>query len=195
MTVGLFPVNFRVATPAVGAPVLTLMLLVNPPGKRVSGVARITQTTYLPLQFQADVWGTFSPLTLDAVAEADIVLSLAGSPSGPNSGLAETFQFHGIVKSDWRSGAASYRYFDNGRWNEVEHAIMTPEGLVQQLKPPFQPYTPLYGVGIQQAAASGDLSRMKALAREAEAQLGSSEQLKSALASLHEEIARLEAAR
>ncbi|HVE10736.1 MAG TPA: DUF1842 domain-containing protein [Paraburkholderia sp.] len=195
MTVGLFPVNFRVATPAIGAPVLTLTLLVNTPGKRVSGVARITQTTYPPLHFQADVWGTFSPVTVESVSEADIVLSLAGNPSGPTSGLAETFQFHGILKGDWKSGAASYRYFEGGNWHEIEHAIITPESLLQPLKPPFQPYTPLYGVGIQQATASGDLSRMKALASEAEQQLANSDQLKSALASLNAEIARLEAAR
>jgi hypothetical protein len=195
MTVGLFPVNFRVATPAIGAPVLTLALLVNTPGKRVSGVARIGQTTWPPVQFHADVWGTFSPLTFEPVSEGDIVLSLVGSPSGPTSGIAETFQFHGIVKGDWKSGAASYRYFEAGRWHEIEHAIMTPESLLQPLKPPHQPYTPLYGVGLQQATASGDLNRMKTLANEAEQQLANVDQIKTALAGLNAEIQRLEARR
>ncbi|MDB0544583.1 DUF1842 domain-containing protein, partial [Ralstonia solanacearum] len=54
---GLFPVTYVVATPAIGAPVLTLSLLVNTPAKKVSGIAKITQSTNPPLVFQADVWG------------------------------------------------------------------------------------------------------------------------------------------
>lgn len=54
---GLFPVTYVVATPAIGAPVLTLSLLVNTPAKKVSGIAKITQSTNPPLVFHADVWG------------------------------------------------------------------------------------------------------------------------------------------
>ncbi|MFL9861065.1 DUF1842 domain-containing protein [Paraburkholderia madseniana] len=194
MTVGLFPVNFRVATPAIGAPVLTLALLVNTPAKRVSGVARIYQSTYPPLEFHADVWGNFSQIQLAPGSEPNIVLSLSGNPSGPASGLAETFQFHSILKGDWRSGQASYKYLEGGYWHDIEHAIVT---LTSALQPhePSQPVTPLYGVGLQQAKASGDLSRMKSLARQAEQQLADADNIKSELAKLTAEIARLEAHR
>nr|WKF60218.1 hypothetical protein HUO10_004739 [Paraburkholderia busanensis] len=191
MTVGLFPVNLRVATPAIGAPVLTLSLLVNTPAKRVSGVARIYQSTYPPLEFHADVWGNYTQLLLNPNAEADIVLTLSGNPSGPTSGLAETFQFHGVLKSGWQSGQASYKYFENGRWHDIEHALVTLVGAIQPHEP-NPPVTPLYGVGLQQAKASGDLTQMKALAQQAEQHLGDAGNIRNELAKLNAEIARLE---
>ncbi|WP_431823345.1 DUF1842 domain-containing protein [Burkholderia sp. F1] len=195
MSAALFPVNFRVATPVIGAPVLTLALLVNPPAKKVSGVARISQTTWPPLEFRAQVWGQFNPMVLVHGARAQLVLSLQGSPSGPTSRLAETFQLEGIVDADWKSGVASYRFFDGESWHEVEHAIMTAVGTLQPLESHKQPVAPLYGVGLQEARESGDLSRMKALAREAEQQLADAGRLEQALAGLTAEIARLEARR
>ena len=50
----------------------------------------------------------------------------------------------------------------------------------------------LYGVGIQQAIASGDLIQMKNLAAEAERYLAEAGDLPSALAYLKIEIAKLE---
>ncbi|KVU49487.1 hypothetical protein WK68_31535 [Burkholderia ubonensis] len=195
MSAALFPVNFRVATPVIGAPVLTLALVVNPPAKKVSGVARISQTTWPTLEFRAQVWGQFNPMVLVPGARTQLVLSLQGSPSGPTSSLAETFQLQGIVDADWKSGVASYRFFDGERWREVEHAIMTAVGTLQPLESDKQSVVPLYGVGLQQARESGDLSRMKALAREAEQQLADAGRLEEALAGLIAEIARLEARR
>ena len=51
----------------------------------------------------------------------------------------------------------------------------------------------LYGVGIHQAAASGDLSRMKKIAAEAEAWLAKHGNIRAALEALKIEIAKLEA--
>ncbi|KHK59536.1 hypothetical protein PI86_09500 [Burkholderia sp. A9] len=194
MSAALFPVNFRVATPAIGAPVLTLALLINSPAKKASGVARITQTTWPPLEFSAQVWGQFSPIVLTPGGKTQLVLSLQGNPSGPTSGLAETFRLQGIVEADWKSGVASYRFFEGERWHEVEHAIMTVTGALQPFEP-RHPVTPLYGVGLQQARQSGDLGRMKALARQAEQQLADAGRIEAALAGLDAEIARLEAGR
>jgi hypothetical protein len=50
----------------------------------------------------------------------------------------------------------------------------------------------LYGVGIQQAIASGDLAHMKRLVVEAERQLGEFGDLRSSLEVLKIEIAKLE---
>jgi len=187
---GLFPVTYVVATPAIGAPRLTLSLLVNTPAKKASGVARITQTTNPPLDFHADVWGHFSYVRLEDGAEPSIILALQGNPSGPTSTLADTFYFHGILAGGWQSGHASYRYFEGGRWHEVEYAIMTIEHAVAP-QPPHH-VVPLYGVGMQQAQASGDLGQMKALASQAEKQLADAPLLKAELDKLHVEIARLE---
>jgi HPt (histidine-containing phosphotransfer) domain-containing protein len=52
--------------------------------------------------------------------------------------------------------------------------------------------TVLYGVGIQEAAASGDLERMKSVARQAEEYLRESGDVPAALEALKIEIAKLE---
>jgi len=52
--------------------------------------------------------------------------------------------------------------------------------------------TVLYGVAMRQAAASGDLSEMKRLAEQAEAQLAEQGDLRAALEVLRLEIAKLE---
>jgi len=51
---------------------------------------------------------------------------------------------------------------------------------------------PPYGVAIQQAIASGELAKMKSVAAEAEAHLKEYGDVRSALALLHVEIAKLE---
>ncbi|MGA3891930.1 DUF1842 domain-containing protein [Ralstonia nicotianae] len=186
---GLFPVTYVVATPAIGAPVLTLSLLVNTPAKKVSGIAKITQSTNPPLVFHADVWGTFSQLRVEEGAEASIILTLDGNPSGQTSMIAETFHLHGILSSNWQTGQASYRYEEGGRWHAVEHAVMAVE---QRVQPPHQPVMPMYAVSLQQAKASGDLGQMKALASLAEKQLADAPQIKAELDKLHTEIAKLE---
>lgn len=53
----------------------------------------------------------------------------------------------------------------------------------------------LYGVGIQEACASGDLERMKAVAKQAEEYLQEAGDVPAALEALKIEIAKLEAKR
>jgi hypothetical protein len=50
----------------------------------------------------------------------------------------------------------------------------------------------LYGVGIQEACASGDLARMKAVAKQAEEYLQEAGDVSAALEALKIEIAKLE---
>jgi hypothetical protein len=52
---------------------------------------------------------------------------------------------------------------------------------------------PLYAVGIHKAAASGDLARMKEVARDAEQHLSEHGNVPAALEALKVEIAKLEA--
>lgn len=54
------------------------------------------------------------------------------------------------------------------------------------------PIIPIYGVPIQDAAACGDLKRMKAVAREAERHLKQHGNVSAALEALKLEIAKLE---
>jgi hypothetical protein len=51
---------------------------------------------------------------------------------------------------------------------------------------------PPYGVAIQEAIASGNLSKMKEVSRQAEAHLQNADKVSAALQVLKEEIAKLE---
>ncbi|BCQ60947.1 protein of unknown function [Pseudomonas sp. NFPP10] len=200
MTIGLFHTRLIVANPVIGGPVLTLDLLVDTPKKRVSGVARVTQSTSPPVQFHADVWGDYSQVKLDPSSEGHIILSLAGNPSGPTSQIAETFHLQGILGLDWASGFASYKYQFQGHWHVVQHAAVSPAPVEQaqtadyasQAGPAAEVRHPLYAVALQQAQASGDLARLKALVAQGEQQLANADSLTQAVQQLQAEISRLE---
>lgn len=192
MNVGLFHTRILVATPLLGAPVLTLDLLVNTPQKKVSGVARIFKSTYPPVHFFADVWGDYSQVQLDPASEGHIILTLAGNPSGPTSQIAETFHLQGILGLDWASGFASYRYNYQGSWHNVQHAAVSQATTPHPEPVPHHP-VPLYAVAVQQAQSSGDLAQLKAVINQGEQQLAHGDALRGALQQLNAEIARLEA--
>jgi len=192
MPIGLFHTRLTVSTALLGAPVLTLDLLVNTVKKKVSGVARVFKSTYPPVNFFADVWGDYSQLHLNPSTEGHIVLTLSGNPSGPTSQIAETFHLQGILGIDWASGFASYKYCYQGNWQDVQHAAVS-QSMVPHPEPvPYHPM-PLYAVAIQHAQTSGDLAQLKAVVSQGEQQLAQGDSLRSALQSLNEEIARLEA--
>ncbi|AGK51586.1 MULTISPECIES: DUF1842 domain-containing protein [Burkholderia] len=194
-TTGLFPVQLRVATPNLGAPVLWLYLLVNAVEKTVSGFARITQPIYPPPHFRARVVGQFHQVRIDPLAPPSIALTLTGSPTGPIAPQVVILELNGLLNDDWQSGTANYRYFYEGRWHSIEHAIVSKDNSLIPLDPPHEHVVPMYGVGLQEARASGDLSRMKAIAQQAEQQLADHDAIAAELETLEAEIARLEARR
>ncbi|AZE48077.1 hypothetical protein C4K04_2404 [Pseudomonas chlororaphis] len=192
MQTGPFHTRLHVTTALLGAPVLTLDLLVNTPQKKVSGVARVFKSTYPPVNFFADVWGEYSQLHLDPSTEGHIILKLDGNPSGPTSQIAETFHLQGILGLDWASGSASYRYYYQGSWQDVQYGTVSQASIPHPEPVPHHPI-PLYAVAVQHAQASGDLAQLKAVVRQGEQQLVNSDALRSALQQLNAEIARLEA--
>ncbi len=195
MSIGLFHTRLNVSSSLLGAPVLTLDLLVDTVNKKVSGVASIFQSTYPPLNFRARVWGNYTEAKLIPEAESHIILSLDGSPSGPYSQIAQTFHLQGILGGDWASGFADYKYYDQDHWTTVRHAAVSQAPALRPEHPehPHHPHVPLYAVAVQQAQASGDLAQLKAVVSQGEQQLASSGALRSALEQLNAEIARLEA--
>ncbi|GGY19763.1 DUF1842 domain-containing protein [Paludibacterium paludis] len=200
MSIGLFHTRYIIASPAIGSPVLTLEILVDTPHKRISGQACISQSTFPPLAFHADVWGGYSQPRLDPGSEYHIVMALEGNPAGPASQLADTFHLHAVLDHDWQSGFASYRFVYQGQMHAVEHAAMTVDkagaGSEATYLPPPHPHpVPLYAAALQQAGSGGDLARMKALASQAQLQLDQGEQIQVALRDLDAEISRLETRR
>ncbi|TBW66070.1 DUF1842 domain-containing protein, partial [Burkholderia thailandensis] len=183
-TTGLFPVQLRVATPNLGAPVLWLYLLVNAVEKTVSGFARITQSVYPPPHFRARVVGQFHQVRLDPQSSPSIALTLTGSPTGPVAPQVVILELNGLLNDDWQSGTANYRYFYESRWHSIEHAIVTKDNSLIPIDAPHEHAGTLYGVGLQEARASGDLSRMKALAQQADQQLADQDAIAAELKKL-----------
>lgn len=192
MSIGLFHTRLNVSNQLLGAPVLTLDLLVDTVKKKVSGVASIYQSTWPPLNFRARVWGEYSEVKLVPTAESHIILTLDGSPSGPLSQIAQTFGLKGILGADWASGFVDYKYQEDGTWHAVKHAAVSQAPVVVQPEHPHHAQ-PLYAVAVQQAQASGDLAQLKSVVSKGEQQLAHSGALRGALEQLNAEIARLEA--
>jgi hypothetical protein len=192
MSIGLFHTRLIVSNHLLGAPVLTLDLLVDTVKKKVSGVASLFQSTHPPVHFRARVWGEYSEAKLIPTAESHIILTLDGSPSGPLSQIAQTFHLKGILGADWVSGFVDYRYYEQGVWHQVKHAAVSPSPVIGPVEPPHH-VLPLYAVAVQQAQTSGDLAQLKSVVQRGEQQLAHSGALRSALEQLTAEIARLEA--
>jgi hypothetical protein len=192
MSIGLFHTRLNVSNSLLGAPVLTLDLLVDTVNKKVSGIASLFQATWPTVNFRAQVWGNYSEAKLTAKVENHIILTLAGSPSGPLSQIAQTFDLKGILAGDWASGFVDYRYEEQGQWHEVKHVAVHQAPTVEP-QPVPHPHLPLYAVAVQTAQASGDLAQLKSVVQQGEQQLAHHGALRSALEQLKAEIARLEA--
>ena len=200
---GLFPVSYIITTGAPGAQNLQLNLLVNSSGETVTGTAHVTQATNPPLDLHSDVRGQFTYLTIMPPSEGRILITAQGSAGAPHSSAAVNFKIHLVLEHDWKKGVANYSYFNGQQWVDVENAPAKLNEKLQSRRHPEIPMgpgpvipsgghvIPLYGVPIQSAIASGDLTHMKTLASLAQQQLDSKPQLEAALAELKAEIAKL----
>lgn len=191
MSIGLFHTRLIASNSLLGAPVLTLDIVVDTVRKKVSGTASVFQSTWPPVNFHARVWGDYSEARLTPSAENYIILTLDGSPSGPLSQIAQTFHLKGIL-GDWTSGFVDYRYNNGGLWQDVRHVAVHQAPSVEPL-PPEHHVQPLYAVAVQTAKESGDLAQLKVAVQQGEQQLAHEAALRSALDQLNAEIARLEA--
>lgn len=191
MSIGLFHTRLIASNSLLGAPVLTLDIVVDTARKKVSGTASVFQSTWPPVNFHARVWGDYSEARLTPSTETYIILTLDGSPSGPLSQIAQTFHLKGIL-NDWTSGFIDYRYNDGGQWQDVRHVAVHQAPSVEPL-PPEHHVQPLYAVAVQTAKESGDLAQLKVAVQQGEQQLAHEGALRSALEQLNAEIARLEA--
>ncbi|TKC91597.1 DUF1842 domain-containing protein [Trinickia terrae] len=198
--VGLFPVRYLIGTGMAGAPSLGLNLLVDTPERRVVGTAAVTQAVNPPLDFHADVWGSYTYLTLMPPVNSRILVTAEGNSGGPTSNSMVTFKLRLLLNSDWQTGVATYEYWDNGSWHEVANVPAKIDREFVPLEPgPVIPGSlsvgnrmqTLYGPSLQQSRASGDLAQMKALAAFAQQQLNSRDDITSALAALKAEIGKL----
>ncbi len=166
------------------------------------GNATITQAVSPPLDLHIDVWGGFTYMAVMPPGKTRILVTLQGNSGGPTSNAMTTFRLHLVLNADWQAGIASYSYWVDGQWHEVESvpAHVDREFVPLEPGPVLPPETlnaltigrTLYGPAIQRATASGDLAHMKTLAAYAQQQLDSHQEIASANAALHAEIRKLE---
>ncbi|KZM42152.1 hypothetical protein OA92_13180 [Marinomonas sp. SBI22] len=137
---GLFPVNYFIqpkvaGQPLLGAPIMNLRLLVNAPGKTISGVAHVTQAVAPPQpNIVSNVHGTWSFMA--TMSSTHILLVAEGQ--GPSSILVhgvpqmvENLRIRASVEQDWQSGICNYDYLYKGEWHQVEGATMSIEDFDQ----------------------------------------------------------------
>jgi hypothetical protein len=201
---GLFPLSYRIGNSTPGAPSLALDFLVYPPEQSVRGTSLVTQAVNPPLELSSDVWGQYTYLTVMPPSTSKILVTAQGNQGGPGSNSPISFKIQLVVDHDWKSGIATYQFYNGQRWVTVEnvpahlvgsapnnYALQAPQETTAAFYP-YPPILPLYAAPIHGAIASGDLSQMKSLASLAKQQLDQLPQLRSALDAAKDEIGRLE---
>ena len=192
---GLFHVRYIVSQPVLGAPVLTLDLLVDTPQKRSAATPASPRASARPCSSRP-MSGAITARPSWTRPPSITSCCRWTAPSSPNSQIAETFHLQGILDQNWQDGNASYRFFYQDAWHTVAHAIVTEAPAVhpepRSSSKPYPHPIPLYAAALQQSRSSDNLAQMKSLAGQAEEQLKQHDNIEAALKQLHAEIARLE---
>jgi hypothetical protein len=167
----------NVGTP--GAPILHFELLVNSSTGSVSGQAQITQAVNPPLDIDiTNVTGTVRKLIFGGKITLSVVLEGTYELRGPPPTqyiILEHFTAQFAVDEQW-NGRGGFAYGGHDV-NDVPVAGTKSSAIV-----------PMYGVAIHDAAASGDLARMKAVATQAQQYIAQTPEIQKALTELQAEI-------
>lgn len=126
----LFLASYKVTTPGVGGPLLTLHLTVDSEHETIHGLAEITQATNPPLQIKSKLDGNFTYMTV-MPNKTNILVVCQGWPiihwpkdAGIRPVILENFDLRMILEKDWKGGGiANYRYTeDYPNWQVVRNA-------------------------------------------------------------------------
>jgi len=122
--VGYFIAGYRIGKNMPGAPVFTVYLGINTVNKNINGVGEVTQATNPPLSIETVLNGSFAYMCI-MHKECHVLVKLGGVPCSEHpehpSGILNT-DLHMVLGDDWKSGTATYRYRDGGKWVEFTDA-------------------------------------------------------------------------
>jgi hypothetical protein len=105
--IGLFPVAYEIGTEQPGAPRIVAQLAVNTPAETVSGEVTVTQAVNPPVNFNVQVTGDFTYMTvMPDTTHILVVLSEVPTPLLN----APAIQLRLVLESDWQSGTANVKY-------------------------------------------------------------------------------------
>ncbi len=126
----LFLVSYKVTTPGVGGPLLTLHLTVDSEHETIHGLAEITQATNPPLEIKSKLDGNFTYMTVMS-NKTNILVICEGWPiinlpkdHGMIPLVSANFELRMILEENWKEGGiANYKYRDDdGNWQVVKNA-------------------------------------------------------------------------
>jgi hypothetical protein len=168
----------NIATPDL--PTLHFSLLVHVVTGKVTGQAEITMAAGSPNPVQiSNITGQVDKLSSKSgpVTQLVVLKGSYGIPGPPPTDyiVEAPFEAHFATDSQW-NGTGSYQYGTHR---------MEGVPVKNEARPPI---VPLYGVVIHDAAASGDLARMNAVAAAAQAHIDATDGVKAALTALQAEI-------
>jgi hypothetical protein len=124
-SVGLFRVTFDVGSGLMGAPTLTLNLLVSTPDARITGFGHLGAPISPPLDLSFKIDGDFDRLSW--MGGGTVLVDLTGTPlplgtgaAGQAPALPPDLHARLLLSADWASGTATYRYAEAHRqWRTV----------------------------------------------------------------------------
>jgi len=91
-----------------GAPELSLQLLVDPQSKHMTGFGHITQPVHPPLEFTTQLEGEFRELSVQNLHL--IIVTSSGYSPAPAGITLPNLQLLMALSDDWKSGTAEYEY-------------------------------------------------------------------------------------
>jgi hypothetical protein len=123
---GLFIASYNITTGLAGAPNFEVHLTVNTVNRVVTGLGEVTQAVHPPLDVQTSLKGDFTYLTV-MPDNTHILVVLQGSGESSPITPAEIIntKLRMLLDKGWQSGVASFSYFANGQWNNIEDAKVT----------------------------------------------------------------------
>jgi hypothetical protein len=127
-TIDRFKAKFEIGTGALGAPDFYIDINVNTLSKTLTGIGRITQAVFPPVDVHTRLQGMYMPMVSMPPGPMRIIVTATGTSVIP--WLPDKLQPRGqsnvhlfmVLDGSWKSGSASYRYKGaNGQWLEVEN--------------------------------------------------------------------------
>jgi hypothetical protein len=186
LSTGLFLLKLQSVSKLPGAPTLHLTLTVDTVNQKVSGYEEVTQALLHPVVSKGHVygdliyeyvWGPGSKVRIDLTGYP-IIHWPAGGGVGPV--ILPNFRATLLLDTHYSKGEVHYEYLAADGWHSITQEIDN----IEAARPPI---IVLYGVTLHDAAASGDLPKLKSLKGEAEKQLAD---LQAGLASVNAAIAK-----
>jgi hypothetical protein len=112
---GLFLVQWLVGNEMPGAPILQIHGGVYPPGRKITGVAHLTQATNPPLDYEFEVTGSYIIAAFMGGSRNIVTLNSVNHGRVGEPSLEALL----VINEDWKSGTGNFKYWIGSTFNEI----------------------------------------------------------------------------